>query len=581
MPRHRRLALQILIGVLAVALASGPVALAFHGDPHQGSFKTWPISTAGFGATLPQEAVDDVVGLTNQVGAPAVVTAATMPRQAGETGAATRPGLVYWNPATNQFKRMSVPMAGFQFAVDINRSTPSAGPPTLGGGDAWGTVFEASVSLYVNLRGTNEIIAWNMTNPEVPAAQREPTADRASGVRVNPTNGKVYFGDLGTATRQGRLFELDPTTNTVRRWTIGNRPYNLVLDPLGDVWATAVAGHGHPDQILRLNPTTGALTRWSVPGAGNFAPGVGPTLGTPNFITLDAEANVWFTETGSDEVGRLNPVLNVFTEYTKPGVTNPAGMATTGVGPTTQVFFNEAITGAGAGRTSVLTPLFGSPLITPVTPIPDTPPTRTFPVVTHSATRVPVTATITPTDTPSTSTNGSGIDRFPIPATSNDPTGMSRVAFPETVFGSMSRSHEVFQFMSGAVLQIEEEGKVTGGGYYAVPGGAATFGFNVQRKDASDPIKGQLQYHNHATGENVHSVTIDTLLILDTDSDGKNDTAIFSGTCTINKVPCTFEVRVEDRGEPGVNDTFQISGTVITPTAGTLGGGNIKIHKSK
>lgn len=576
----RRLGFNAVVGAVtvAVALLSSTVAVGFHGGPHQGSFRTWPISTAPLSATLPQEAVDDVGGLTAQVGAPAVVTAATMPRQTGEGGpATTRPGLVYWNPATNAFKRISVPMQGFQAFVDINRSTPSSGPGTFGGGDAWGTVFQAPVSLYVNPRATNQIRRWNMNNP---ASGNEPAADRASGVRLNVTNGLVYFGDLGTETRPGRIFEVNPATNAVRRWTVGNRPYSFVIDPLGNVWATAVAGGGHPDQILRLTPATNTLTRWNVPGAGNFTQGIGPTLGTPNFITLDAEGNVWFTETGSDEIGRLNPALNVFTEYTKPGVDNPAGIATTGVGPTTQAFFNEAISGAGAGKTSVLTPLFGNPLVTAVPPVPQQVVPVNFIARTETSNRTPVTATLTPIDTPSTSTNGSGIDRFPIPGFTNDPTGMSRVAFPQTVFGSMSRSHHVFQFMSGVVLQIEEEGKVTGGGYYAVPGGAATFGFNVQRKEETDPIKGQLEYQNHATGENVHSVTIDTLLILDSDSDGENDTAIFSGTCINNKVPCTFEVRVEDNGEPGVNDTFQISGTVITPTAGTLGGGNIQIHKS-
>jgi hypothetical protein len=253
-------------------------------------------------------------------------------------------------------------------------------------------------------------------------------------------------------------------------------------------------------------------------------------------------------------------------------------MATTGLGPTLQALFNEA----SADHTSVLTRLFASPLINVAPPATAVITPRAFNARTETFNnRTPVTAMITPTDTPSTSTDGSGIDRFPIPGFTNLPTGMTRVTFPETVFGSMPGSDHVFQFMSGVVpIEIEEEGKVTGGGYYAVADGAATFGFNVQRKDETDPIKGQLEYQNHATGENVHSVTIDTLLILDTDEDGENDTAIFSGTCINNQVPCTFEVRVEDRGEPGVNDTFQISGTVITPTSGTLLGGNIQIHKS-
>jgi hypothetical protein len=133
-------------------------------------------------------------------------------------------------------------------------------------------------------------------------------------------------------------------------------------------------------------------------------------------------------------------------------------------------------------------------------------------------------------------------------------------------------------------LEPTEAAKVTGGGMYAVPGGAATLGFNVQRKEEAGPVGGQYQYQNHATGENVHSETIDTLVVSDTDGDGKPDKAEFSGTCRKRQAgaetPCTFNVVVEDKGEPGRNDTHSINGVVIVPTSGKLDGGNIQIHKS-
>jgi hypothetical protein len=189
---------------------------------------------------------------------------------------------------------------------------------------------------------------------------------------------------------------------------------------------------------------------------------------------------------------------------------------------------------------------------------------------------------ITPVDTPVMSTDPSGIDRFPEPPGVFTPTSSTRVLFTNTIFGSVEGSDDVQQFMSGVIIAPpvgQEEAKVTGGGMYAVPGGAATFGFNVQRKEDGGPITGQYEYQNHATGENVHSVTIDTLVVSDTNGDMKLDTATFSGTCTNNKTPCTFEVTVEDKGEPGKNDTHKISGVVITPTSGTLAGGNIQIHE--
>jgi hypothetical protein len=53
-------------------------------------------------------------------------------------------------------------------------------------------------------------------------------------------------------------------------------------------------------------------------------------------------------------------------------------------------------------------------------------------------------------------------------------------------------------------------------------------------------------------------------------------TFVVSGTYTINKsTPCTFEVQVEDNGEPGTSDTFSITGVGLTPTSGTLQGAHI------
>jgi hypothetical protein len=101
----------------------------------------------------------------------------------------------------------------------------------------------------------------------------------------------------------------------------------------------------------------------------------------------------------------------------------------------------------------------------------------------------------------------------------------------------------------------------------------ANFGFNVYRKDVTAPVRGQLNYHNKTTGEHVKSVQITNLQI-------SGNTATFSGTCTNNGLPCTFQVTVQDNGNPGKgNDTFQISGMGVTPNSGTLSGGNIKIHK--
>ena len=117
-------------------------------------------------------------------------------------------------------------------------------------------------------------------------------------------------------------------------------------------------------------------------------------------------------------------------------------------------------------------------------------------------------------------------------------------------------------------------GKVTGGGSIDVPDGIGTFGFIVQRQAADQSIRGDLQYVNHANGEKVHSVLFDMFLIT-------GNTAMFHGTCTNNGVPCTFTVHVTDNGEPGKDDSFDIT-VDAGPTEGAnekLRSGNIKIHE--
>jgi sugar lactone lactonase YvrE len=118
----------------------------------------------------------------------------------------------------------------------------------------------------------------------------------------------------------------------------------------------------------------------------------------------------------------------------------------------------------------------------------------------------------------------------------------------------------------------EFTGKVTGGGTVDVLGGRANFGFVVRRPTAASPITGNLQY-SHPSGAIVRSVTFDTFAL-------SGNSATFGGTCTYDGAPCTFSVRVEDNGEPGVSDSFEIT---ITPQTGTDGGtlrsGTIQIHK--
>ena len=134
--------------------------------------------------------------------------------------------------------------------------------------------------------------------------------------------------------------------------------------------------------------------------------------------------------------------------------------------------------------------------------------------------------------------------------------------------------------------------KVTGGGQLLAGDFTpwVSFGFNVQKRNGTPPVKGQLELNRHSDPKAAyHSLTITSLKIkevLCTTTGQPGREATFEGT--IRKKgqggTCAFRTVVEDCGEPGRgNDTFTID---ITPldafcdehSRGTLDRGNIQVH---
>jgi len=133
-------------------------------------------------------------------------------------------------------------------------------------------------------------------------------------------------------------------------------------------------------------------------------------------------------------------------------------------------------------------------------------------------------------------------------------------------------------------------GKVTGGGQCIVGDDdevpSASFGFNAMWFSRDPTPKGELNYIDHTTGMHVHIHTLTYLQVWE-DLPGNKPyplmKATFGGPCTIDGIEGYFaDVYVEDHGEPGTNDKFQ-----ITLSTGYVGGsdtvpmlvGNIQIHK--
>jgi streptogramin lyase len=394
-------------------------------------------------------------------------------------------GLLYWSPTTNAFKSFCVAGSegGFQFAVDLHRSTNSSAQsddddddkdhrsdvdddkdhrsdgdddrdhrsdahddyPSGGGnnnqfsaGDVWSTVHSnPDFAPYVNLRGSDQFMRWNVG------------ADGATGIRVNSGNGKVYFGNFGDGSEPPEIIELDPTTNNVRKWQTGNKPYQLFFDGTF-VWATAVSSGTLPDQILRLDPSANwgfNLTRWDLPLTPSFQQMV--VRGTnPNGITMDLEGNVWFTESAAHKVGRLDPTANTITEYTKGSVLDPQNISSSGTQAILQVFFTE-----GTGNAvSVLTPGGSAgvpfrvyPTFSRVDPSTSMAQPMAFTLTASETTITPATCQVEGADP-------SDIFRFPAPFLNSEPSGITRVVAPYSVFGTLHNSSHVFQLSTSAII---------------------------------------------------------------------------------------------------------------------------------
>jgi len=97
----------------------------------------------------------------------------------------------------------------------------------------------------------------------------------------------------------------------------------------------------------------------------------------------------------------------------------------------------------------------------------------------------------------------------------------------------------------------------------------ASFDFTVAQADALSPPTGHLSYSNPVTGDNIDSVLITGLSIV-------NHVATITGTCTNNGLPCTFTATATDNLLNGVPDSFTITPVLGTPSGGPVTVGQVR-----
>lgn len=113
---------------------------------------------------------------------------------------------------------------------------------------------------------------------------------------------------------------------------------------------------------------------------------------------------------------------------------------------------------------------------------------------------------------------------------------------------------------------------VTGGGFITPSGTKANFAVAGGTKTGF----GHLHYIDHGTGMKVKGTSVTAYVITGA------TTRHIEGTCEINgQGGFTYQVDVDDQGEPGRNDTFAIQLSNGYSAGDMLGGGNIQLHTCK
>lgn len=126
--------------------------------------------------------------------------------------------------------------------------------------------------------------------------------------------GPVYY----TAQATGKLGMLDPGSGQVVEIPLGRNsaPHGVVVGPDGAPWIT----DGGQNAILRVDPQTRAVRRWSLPSSASNA--------NLNTLTFDRRGRVWFTGQ-SGYYGRLDPASGDVTVWRAPRGSGPYGITTT------------------------------------------------------------------------------------------------------------------------------------------------------------------------------------------------------------------------------------------------------------
>jgi len=150
------------------------------------------------------------------------------------------------------------------------------------------------------------------------------------------SDGGLWFNEPQT----NKIGRIDSRTHEVTEYPIPTYPGDELRNPFavargsdGAIWFTAEAETEEiAQEIARIDPLTGEVSRFTVPGPGLLGCTCAPIAEGP-------DGALWFTLGGGQGIGRIDPVSDAIAEYPVPfGIQVPYAIA---AGPDDTVWFTE------------------------------------------------------------------------------------------------------------------------------------------------------------------------------------------------------------------------------------------------
>jgi len=157
-------------------------------------------------------------------------------------------------------------------------------------------------------------------------------------------DGALWFTD-GNTSEIGRI---DATTDAIVEYptpTSGSQPYFIAAGPDGNMWFLE-SNYGD-DQVAEINPTTRVITEFPIPIMYNNA----DSDARPEGIAAGPDGNVWFTESGSNDVLQIDVHSHAITGYSLSEFDGSEGPGPITLGPDGNLWFLD-LNGDAVGEVS-------------------------------------------------------------------------------------------------------------------------------------------------------------------------------------------------------------------------------------